>query len=100
MMDLKGKSALISGGGGGIGRAVALALARAGAKTAVADIAKDNAEKVCAEAKALGVDAMACAVDLTKRAEVDRMVGEIVGRFGAINILVNCQRLDPLDPFF
>ena len=55
MMELKGKSALISGGGGGIGRAVALAIARAGAKTAVADIAKDNAEKVCAEAKALGV---------------------------------------------
>jgi 2-hydroxycyclohexanecarboxyl-CoA dehydrogenase len=99
MMDLKGKSALISGGGGGIGRAVALALARAGAKTAVADIAKDNAEKVCAEAKALGVDAMVCAVDLTKRAEVDRMVGEIVGRFGAINILVNCQGWDRLEPF-
>jgi 2-hydroxycyclohexanecarboxyl-CoA dehydrogenase len=99
MMDLKGKSALISGGGGGIGRAVALALARAGAKTAVADIAKDNAEKVCAEVKALGVDAMACPVDLTKKADVDRMVGEIVGRFGSIDILINCQGWDRLEPF-
>ena len=45
-MDLQEKSALVSGGGGGIGRAVALALARAGAKIAVADIAKENAEKV------------------------------------------------------
>jgi NAD(P)-dependent dehydrogenase (short-subunit alcohol dehydrogenase family) len=38
------ETALISGGGGGIGRAVALALARAGAKAAVADIVKPNAE--------------------------------------------------------
>ena len=99
MMELKGKTALISGGGGGIGRAIALALARAGSKIAVADIAKDNAEKVCAEAKALGVDAMVCAVDLTKKAEVDRMVAEIVGRFGQINILINCQGWDRLEPF-
>jgi len=98
-MDLKGKSALICGGGGGIGRAIALALARAGARIAVADIAKDNAEKVCAEAKALGVDTMVCPVDLTKKAEVDRMVAEIVGRFGSINILVNCQGWDRLEPF-
>ena len=48
-MDLQEKSALVAGGGGGIGRAVALALGRAGAKVAVADIAKDNAEKVKCE---------------------------------------------------
>lgn len=99
MMELKGKSALVSGGGGGIGRAVALALARAGAKTAVADIAKDNAEKVCAEAKALGVDVIACTVDLTKKADVDRMVSDVISRFGQIDILVNCQGWDRLEPF-
>jgi 2-hydroxycyclohexanecarboxyl-CoA dehydrogenase len=42
---------------------------------------------------------MVCPVDLTKKAEVDRMVGEIVGRFGSINILVNCQGWDRLEPF-
>jgi len=98
-MELQGKSALISGGGGGIGRAVALALARAGAKTAIADIAKDNAEKVSADVKAFGGDAMACPVDLTKKADVDRMVSEVLARFGQIDILVNCQGWDRLEPF-
>jgi 2-hydroxycyclohexanecarboxyl-CoA dehydrogenase len=97
--ELQGKTALISGGGGGIGRAVALALARAGAKTAVADIAKANAEKVRDEVQLLGVEAMACPVDLTKKVEVDRMVGEIIARLGQIDILVNCQGWDRLEPF-
>jgi 2-hydroxycyclohexanecarboxyl-CoA dehydrogenase len=98
-MELSGKAALVAGGGGGIGRAVALALAGAGAKTAVADIAKDNATKVSGEIQGLGVDGMACAVDLTKKAEVDRMVGDVIARFGQIDILVNCQGWDRLEPF-
>lgn len=98
-MKFQGKTALIAGGGGGIGRAVALALAQEGAKIALADIAKDNAEKVSAEVKAVGVDAMACQVDLTKKADVDRMVSEILTRFGQIDILVNCQGWDRLEPF-
>lgn len=98
-MELTNKVALISGGGGGIGRAVALSLARAGAKTAIADIAKDNAERVSKEAQALGVESQACAVDLTKKADVDRMVGDVLARFGQIDILVNCQGWDRLEPF-
>ncbi len=98
-MKLQGKTALIAGGGGGIGRAVALALAGEGAKTAVADIVKDNAEKVSGEVKALGVDAIACQVDLTKKADVDRIVNEVLARFGQIDILVNCQGWDRLEPF-
>ncbi len=98
-MKLQGKTALVAGGGGGIGRAVALAMGREGANIAVADIAKDNAEKVSSEVRGLGVDAMPCLVDLTKKADVDRMVGEVLGRFGQIHILVNCQGWDRLEPF-
>ena len=98
-MKLQGKTALVTGGGGGIGRAVALALGREGAKIAVADIVKENAEKVSSEVQSLGIDAMACLVDLTKKPEVDRMVGDIISRFGRINILVNCQGWDRLEPF-
>src|SRR4029453_8593245 len=81
------------------GRRVALALARTGAKVAVADIANTNAEKVRDEIQALGVEAMGCPMDLTKKAEVDRMVSEILARFGQIDILVNCQGWDRLEPF-
>ncbi len=98
-MKLQGKAALVAGGGGGIGRAVALALARDGAKTAVADIAKASAEKVSAEVSALGVEGVACPVDLTKKVDVDRMVGDLIARFGRIDILVNCQGWDRLEPF-
>lgn len=98
-MDLQEKSALVAGGGGGIGRAVALALARAGAQIAVADIAKENADSVRREVQALGVRAMACPVDLTQKADVDRMVRGVIESFGRIDILVNCQGWDRLEPF-
>lgn len=99
MNTLQGKTALVAGGGGGIGRAVALALAGAGANIAVADIVQTNAEKVSDEVKALGVDAVAYPVDLTKKSEVDRTVSGVIDRFGHIDILVNCQGWDRLEPF-
>jgi 2-hydroxycyclohexanecarboxyl-CoA dehydrogenase len=98
-MKLQGKTGLVAGGGGGIGRAVALSLAREGANVAVADIVKANAENVVNEIQALGVDALACQVDLTKKSDVDRMVNDVGARFGSIDILVNCQGWDRLEPF-
>src|SRR6266568_5095138 len=98
-MKLQGKTALVAGGGGGIGRAVGLSLAHEGAKIAVADIARDNAEKVRDQVQALGVDAIACTLDLTKKLDVDRMVSDVLVRFGQIDILVNCQGWDRLEPF-
>ncbi|MBI4525748.1 MAG: glucose 1-dehydrogenase [Deltaproteobacteria bacterium] len=98
-MKLAGKAALVTGGGRGIGRAIALALGREGARTAVADLLKDNAESVRDEIKALRVDGLSCQVDLTKRAEVERMVEEVLSRFGQIDILVNCAGWDRLEPF-
>lgn len=99
MMKLKDKTALVAGGGRGIGRCIALALAREGAQTAVADLLVENAETVKDEIKALGVSALACQVDLTKRQEVERMVEKVLSQFGQIDILVNSAGWDRLEPF-
>lgn len=98
-MKLEGKTVLVAGGGRGIGRAVALALAREGARVAIADILKDNADGVANEIRQIGRDALALRVDLTKRAEVEGGVQEAIGRFGHLDILVNCAGWDRLEPF-
>lgn len=98
-MKLEGKTALVAGGGRGIGRAISLALAREGAEVAVADILKENAEAVRAEIQGIGQKALALQVDLTKKAEVDHAVQEVIARFGKLDILVNCAGWDRLEPF-
>lgn len=98
-MKLEGKTALVAGGGRGIGRAVALVLAREGARVAIADILKDNADGVANEIQRMGREALALRVDLTKRAEVEGGVQEAIGRFGHVDILVNCAGWDRLEPF-
>ncbi|HLC42607.1 MAG TPA: SDR family NAD(P)-dependent oxidoreductase [Methylomirabilota bacterium] len=98
-MKLQGKAAIVTGAGRGIGRGIALALAQEGAQVAVADIIRENAESVEKEIKAQGVKALAIQVDLTKRAEVNRMVDTVLGQFGQIDILVNNAGWDKVQPF-
>jgi len=98
-MKLQGKVALVTGAGRGIGRAIALALAREGAQVAVLDIIKENAEAVRSEIEALGVKALAAAVDLTKRSEVNRAVESVIAQFGQLDILVNNAGWDKVEPF-
>jgi 2-hydroxycyclohexanecarboxyl-CoA dehydrogenase len=99
-MKLKRKTAIVTGGGSGIGRATALALGLEGANVAIADIAVDNAQRVSEEVAASGFgSAIACKVDLTKKAEVEQMVQKVLQEFGQIDILVNCAGWDRLEPF-
>lgn len=99
-MKLKGKAAIVTGGGSGIGRATALALGLEGARVAIADIAAENARQVRDEVAESGFSsAIACPVDLTKRTEVEQMVKAVLEEFGQIDILVNCAGWDRLEPF-
>jgi len=75
------------------------ALAHEGARVAIADILLDNAQSVCREIEAGGGKAVALQVDLTKRAEVERMVEAALGAFGQLNILVNNAGWDKLEFF-
>ena len=96
---LLGKTAFVTGSARGIGRAIALALAREGAQVAVLDILADNAAAVAREIEATGVKALALPADLTKRAQVDRAIGDALAQFGQIDILVNNAGWDRMEMF-
>jgi len=98
-MKLRGKTALVTGGGRGIGRAIALGLAQEGAQVAVLDILADNAAAVAGEIEGTGVKALALPCDLTKRAQVERAVADTLAQFGQIDILVNNAGWDRMELF-
>ena len=87
---LTGKVALITGGSRGIGAATARALADDGADVIISFATSGaKADGVVAELKGKGVRAAAIHADQAKPEEVERLVDEVVERFGRIDILVN-----------
>lgn len=89
MREVEGRTAIVTGGAGGIGAATALALGREGANVVVADIAREEADRIAEQIAANGGRAIALKVDVTKSGEVRDMVDEAVNRFGSVDILVN-----------
>jgi 2-hydroxycyclohexanecarboxyl-CoA dehydrogenase len=98
-MRLTGKTALVTGAGRGIGRAIALTLAGEGAQVAALDIDGAAAERVRDTIEAVGVKGLALSVDLTHRAQVERAVAETIMQFGQIDILVNNAGWDRMQLF-
>jgi 3-oxoacyl-[acyl-carrier protein] reductase len=89
-MDLRGKAAIVTGGGTGVGRATALALAERGCAVAVNySRSKDAAEEVAAQARAMDVPALAVRADVAADAECRALVERAVGEFGRLDVLVN-----------
>lgn len=88
-MKLKGKVAVITGGGKGIGKAIALTFAREGASIVVMSRTKGDLDKVCEEAGAMGVGAIAVCGDVSRKEDVDKLVQRTLSRFDHIDILVN-----------
>ena len=86
---LEGETAIVTGGGRGIGRAISLALARAGATVVVASRSADDVERTKAEIEAEGGKALAVATDVTSGAGVEELVARTRGATGRIDIVVN-----------
>ncbi|HEX7909014.1 MAG TPA: SDR family NAD(P)-dependent oxidoreductase [Paraburkholderia sp.] len=87
---LKGKVALVTGGGTGIGRTIALQLAEAGADVAITGRNNLTLQETVAKISSLGVRALGVAADVSKKAEVDRMYHSVIDEFRNVDILVNC----------
>jgi len=94
LFDLKGKTALVTGGNGGIGLAMAQGLAAAGAKVAIAG--RDKAKNAAA-LKALP-GAIAIQADLKEEKACRAMIEEAAGQLGRLDILVNNAGLGPENP--
>jgi len=89
-VELRGTTAIVTGGARRLGRAIALALAARGANLVVHyGHSAEAAARVVAEARALGVEAVAVEADFGRPALVGRVVEEAVARFGRAEVLVN-----------
>lgn len=89
MFTLKNKVALVTGARQGMGKAHALALAHQGAKVVVTDINKKDCEKVVKEIEKAGGEAMAFQLDVAKKSQVDKVIANVVKKWGRLDILVN-----------
>lgn len=85
---LDGKVALVTGSGRGIGAAMAVELGRSGAKVVVNYAnSKESAEKVVAEIKSLGSEAIAIQADIRNVPETAKLMDEAVKHFGGLDIV-------------
>jgi NAD(P)-dependent dehydrogenase (short-subunit alcohol dehydrogenase family) len=88
-MELKGKTAIVTGSGRGIGEGIALVLAREGANVVVNSRKAKDCEGVAQKIVSSGGKAIAVGGDVSKKADVTGLAAETIKQFGAIDILVN-----------
>jgi len=95
LLDLSGKTAIVTGGAKGIGLGIVKRFAAAGAKVVIADT---DAETAAQEAVALGEKTLSVAVNVAEKQQVDAMVETAVKTFGSVDILVNNAGIFPNVP--
>lgn len=96
MKRLEGKTAIVTGGGQGIGRAISETFAREGAIVWIPDFFPDRAKSAADAIQASGGNAYADQVDVTKEESVQAMVDRAVKKLGRIDVLVNNAGVDIL----
>jgi 3-oxoacyl-[acyl-carrier protein] reductase len=87
-LELKGKVAIVPASSGGLGRAVALALGREGAKVVMCSRDEAAINAAADEVRGAGAEVLALTVDVTKAADIDRLVAATIAEFGGVDILV------------
>ncbi len=98
--DLSGKTALITGSGRNIGRAIAVGLARRGCNVVVNGSKDEKAcEATAAAAAALGAETLVAMGDVSRAEAVKAITEAALNRFGTIDILVNNAAIRPHKPF-
>jgi len=99
-MDLKGKAALITGGGTGLGRAIALQLAREGVNLVINySRSAEDAEKTAADACIIGVKAVPLKANVSIPEEAEKLVVQSAEILGGLDILINNAGTTKFVPF-
>jgi NAD(P)-dependent dehydrogenase (short-subunit alcohol dehydrogenase family) len=89
MDSLADKTAVVTGGGSGIGRALCLALAREGARVVAADVDEAGARDTASAAEKAGSRAVAVRTDVSRLADVQALADRAWAEFGAVHVLCN-----------
>ncbi|MHB1346000.1 MAG: SDR family oxidoreductase [Candidatus Humimicrobiaceae bacterium] len=98
-MELNKKTAIITGSGRGIGKDIALALAEEGCNVVITSRTKDQLDMVSERLKELNADFLSLALDLSKKENIDILVGRTLKEFKSIDILINNASILYAGPF-
>jgi len=100
LFSLKGKAAVVVGGGGVLGGAMAKGLARAGADVAIIDPQCDKAMKMIDSIREFGVRVIPIQMDATKIRQMKRASLEVMRSLGRADIVINAPGINSATPFF
>lgn len=89
LFDIRGRVAVVTGGGSGLGAAISVGFAQAGARVVVADINDDGATHTVKVIESEGGDASAIHLDVVDSAEVEAAANNVFRDFGSVDVLVN-----------
>ena len=102
---LEGKSAIVTGAGNGIGKAIAIMLASLGKKVMACDIEEESVKATAREICEDGYEAISCTCDITDIKQIKDTISKTVNQFDTVDILVNCgatmgggKHLDEVNP--
>lgn len=88
--DVRGRVVLVTGASRGIGKRAAKLLADLGARLALTARSADDLAKIAGDLRAAGADVDTFPADITRAADRERLVSAVVGRFGGLDVLLNC----------
>lgn len=95
LFDLTGKVAVVTGSSKGIGRAIAIRMAQHGAKVVISSRKADACEKVAAEIRAAGGEALVVPCNVSRKEELQKLVDATMAKWGRIDILVPNAAANP-----
>jgi NAD(P)-dependent dehydrogenase (short-subunit alcohol dehydrogenase family) len=100
LFSLAGKTAVVVGGGGVLAGEMAMGLAGAGANVVIADLNEEAAKRQAQAIRSLGRKALGCQADVTRKADIERVLEATIANFGGVDILLNAAGINSGTPFF